>query len=260
MESTSLEEALARFERDAAAVAKTLAAATREVKKLEAAAAVGDLRALRSGADASARLSEHAAQAVCELRDSWQFDEAAHFDDGGFTKEVLALAAEEGLKAFESDERLLSYPAIVRIIPAEASVLIDKKRDRRVRPSVLVRTLKALQQRPPRFKAEAFLESLANAYDLVVGTAGRRPESTEKLLDIYSVLTLMPGAARDYTKQEFARDLYLLDQSGVVTTKAGRTLSLPASALTRGAGVLTTVSRNGQAKVYAGIRFAEPVR
>ena len=80
-----------------------------------------------------------------------------------------------------------------------------------------------------------------------------REESVVKLVDVYGVLTVLPGLARDYTKQEFARDLYLLDQSGVVTTKNGRTLSLPASALTRGSGVLTTVSRSGQAKVYAGI-------
>jgi hypothetical protein len=67
----------------------------------------------------------------------------------------------------------------------------------------------------------------------------------------------MPGAAREYTKQEFARDLYLLDQSGAVITRGGRTLTLPASALTRGSGVLHTVTRSGQSKVYAGISFEE---
>jgi hypothetical protein len=71
-------------------------------------------------------------------------------------------------------------------------------------------------------------------------------------------MTLMPGSAREYTKQEFARDLYLLDQSGVVTTRRGRQLALPASALTRTSGVLTTVTRSGQEKVYAGICFGEP--
>jgi len=257
VETTSLEEALIRFDRDAAAALKTLSGAAREVKKLQAAAVVGDLRALRNGADLSARLTDQAAVAVNSLRGSWQFDEVAYFDSGEFTREILALADAEGLQAFESDDRLLSYPAIVQIVPAETSVLIDKQRDRRVRPSVLVRTLKALQQRPPKFKAEAFLETLANAYDLVVSAARGRPGSTVKLVDLYTVLTLMPGAAREYTKQEFARDLYLLDQSGAVITRGGRTLTLPASALTRGSGVLHTVTRSGQSKVYAGISFEE---
>ena len=66
----------------------------------------------------------------------------------------------------------------------------------------------------------------------------------------------MPGASREYSKQEFARDLYLLDQSGIIKTNAGRVLSLPASALTRTtSGVLSTVTRAGQPKLYAGICF-----
>jgi hypothetical protein len=257
VESISLEEALATFERDAAAAYKALSAAAREVKKLQASATVGDLRALRNAADASVRLSDQGAEAVGALRSSWQFDETAYFEGGELTREVLALAEAEGLQAFESDDRILSYPAIVQVVTADMTVLIDKKRDRRIRPSVLVRTLKALQQRPPKFKAEAFLETLASAYDLIVRSTGGRPASTVKLVDLYGVLTLMPGAGREYTKQEFARDLYLLDQSSVVVTRDGRTLALPASALTRGSGVLHTVTRSGQAKVYAGITFEE---
>ena len=75
---------------------------------------------------------------------------------------------------------------------------------------------------------------------------------------MHRVLTLLPGAAREYTRQEFARDLYLLDQSGVVDTKNGRRMTLPASAMTRGGGVLTTVTRGGQTKIYAGLAFTEP--
>ena len=70
----------------------------------------------------------------------------------------------------------------------------------------------------------------------------------------------LPGAARDYTRQEFARDMYLLDQSGLVSVKDGLRMSLPASALTRGDGVLTTVTRAGQPEVYAGVAFAGPAK
>lgn len=251
-----LEVALTDLEREADGAVRVMAAALKEAKKVKAAAAVGQLRELRTALDGAVRSADQAGVIVRAVRESWTFDEQAHFASGAYTKEVLALAADEGVHAFESDDRILSYPVIVQISAGDASVLIDKTKDRRTRPSVLVRTLRSLQGRPPKFKAEAFLESLAVAYDFVVAKTGGRGGSVVKLVDVYGALTVLPGSTREYTKQEFARDLYLLDQSGVVTTKDGRQLRLPASALTRGSGVLTTVSRSGQEKVYAGISLS----
>jgi hypothetical protein len=65
---------------------------------------------------------------------------------------------------------------------------------------------------------------------------------------VHKTLALLPGQAREYGLAEFARDLYLLDSSGTVTTKAGRRISLPASTTTKVKKVLRTVTRNGQAK------------
>jgi hypothetical protein len=80
-----------------------------------------------------------------------------------------------------------------------------------------------------------------------------------RLLDVYGVLTLLPGQSRDYSKAEFARDLYLLDQSGQnVVGSSGRRLRWAASSGTRGSGVLTTVARSGQQQRYWGIAFEEP--
>ena len=53
------------------------------------------------------------------------------------------------------------------------------------------------------------------------------PGATVKLSDVYTVLTVLPGSARDYSRQELARDLYLLDQSGITKTRDGRTWSCP---------------------------------
>lgn len=251
----SLEDALATVERDADAAVRAAAAALGEAKRVKAAAASGQLRVLRQALDGAVRLADQAAVTAHDVRDGWTFDEQAHFASGAFTKEVLAAAAEQGLDAFESDDRILSYPAIVSLSMSDTTVVIDKRKDRRVRPSVLVRTLQAMQTKPPKFKADAFLESLATAYDLVVANRRTQPGATVKLVDIYGVFTVLPGAGRDYSRQELARDLYLLDQSGVTTTKDGRVLRLPASALTRGTGVLRTVSRSGQEKLYAGISF-----
>jgi hypothetical protein len=253
--STSLEDALQAVERDADAAIKSLGAALKAAKKAKSAAALGQIRDLEQAMDAATALAGQAAESVGDIRAGWQFDVGGWFASGEYAKELLASAAEAGVKAFESDERILCYPVIVQVSASDATIVVDKQKDRRIRPSVVVRHLDALQERPPKFKPESFMESLAAAYDYVVAAKGLRPGTAAKLVDVHRVLTLLPGAARDYTRQEFARDMYLLDQSGVVTAKDGRHMSLPASALTRGSGVLTTVTRAGQTKVYAGVAF-----
>lgn len=255
MTDISLEQALEDIERQGDLAVRAANAALRDAKRMKAAAATGQLRSLRQTLDAMVRAAEDAAATAREARDEWSFDEQEYFASGAFTKEVLAAAAEQGVDAFESDDRILSYPAIVSVSAADATVVIDKRRERRVRPSVLVGALQALQTKPPRFKADAFLEALATAYDMVVARRGLPPGATVKLTDVYGVLTVLPGSARDYSRQELARDLYLLDQTGITGTKDGRVMRLPASALTRGGGTLRTVTRSGQEKVYAGISF-----
>lgn len=254
---SSLEDALQEVERDADGAIKALGAALKAAKKAKTAAAHGQVRDLQQAMDATVGLAGQASEAARGLRHGWRFDVAQWFSSGNYVKELLAAAADAGVAAFESDERILSYPVIVQVSPADSAIVIDKKKDRRVRPSVVTAHLAALQQNPPNFRADAFIESLAAAYDLVVASKKLRPGSVARLVDLHKVLTLLPGASRDYTVQEFARDLYLLDQKGVVDTKSGRRMSLPASALTRTGGVLTTVTKGGQRKLYAGISFTE---
>ncbi len=252
----SLEEALRAVELDADAALKALGAALRAAKRAKLAAATGQVRDLQVAMEAAVALAGEASGAAAALRDGWTFDVAGWISSGAYAKELLAAAAEAGVKAFESDERILCYPAVVQVSASDATVAVDKRKDRRIRPSVVVRALGALQQRPPAFKADAFIESLATAYQLVVADKGLRPGGPARLVEVHKVLTLLPGAARDYTRQEFARDIYLLDQSGIVETRDGRRMTLPASAMTRGSGVLTTVTKAGQTKVYVGVAFA----
>ncbi|GAC1361425.1 MAG: hypothetical protein NVSMB32_00340 [Actinomycetota bacterium] len=157
---------------------------------------------------------------------------------------------------FEEDERLLCYPSLVRILPGDWAIEVDKRRDRRLRPSLVIRLLQAAQAKGPSFKPEPFLESLATAFDHVVAKEGKKRDGVARLVDVWAVLTLLPGQAKEYTKQEFARDLYLLDQSGKAQVKDGRRFHFLASTGTKGAGVLTTVARNGQPQRYWGISFS----
>jgi hypothetical protein len=112
-----------------------------------------------------------------------------------------------------------------------------------------------MQGRSPRFRAEAFIEALARAYDLVRASQGKERGATVKLIDVYRALTVLPGQSAAYSQQEFARDIYLLDESGVDRTKDGSRMTLPASSGARTSSSLATVMRNGELKIYYGVDF-----
>ncbi|HVM26364.1 MAG TPA: hypothetical protein VM433_01670 [Mycobacteriales bacterium] len=255
MQQDGLEAALAAAQAQVETAARAAGVVARELKKARAGAVTGQVRELRKALDAAVTAGDELADAVRQAQSSYDFDETAHLSSGGYAKELLATAVEQGVAMFEEDDRLLCYPSLLRVLPGDAAVEVDRRRERRLRPSVVVAALAAAQARPPRFKAEPFLESLAAAYALLAEKEGK-PDPVLRLDAVWGVLTLLPGAAREYSRPEFARDLYLLDQSGVTTTKAGRTLRWHASSGTRGAGVLTTVAKTGQQQRYWGVSFS----
>jgi len=250
-----LEEALAATESSIEAAQRAAATVTRELKRARAGAAVGQVRDLRRALAASVEGAQVLAAAVKEAEASYSLDETDHLASGAYARELLDAATDAGLAMVEDDDRLLCYPSLVRVLPGDAALDIDRRRERRLRPSVVVGLLAAAQARPPKGKPEALLESLAAAYELLAARE-ERPDPVLRLDAVWQVLTMLPGAARDYSKPEFARDLYLLDQSGTVTTRSGRQLRFHASSGTRGAGVLTTVARTGQQQRYWGVSFS----
>src|SRR5262249_26436284 len=153
-------------------------------------AATGQVRELRRALDSAVAQAESLTAVARDLRARYDLDESAYLASGGYAKELLAMAAERGVAMFEEDERLLCYPSIVRLVPGDGAVEIDRRRERRLRPSVLVGLLAARQAKPPKFRPEPFLESLAECYDLLVARSGKQPETVVRLYDIWSVLTL----------------------------------------------------------------------
>jgi hypothetical protein len=257
----SLEQALAQTEADAEAALKAASTVATALKKYRTAAHVGNLRDLRSTIATAEQALAALQQQVEVAKEGWDFDEQAYFADGAFAQEVLATAQRMNLQVYEQDDLLYSYPSLIRVLPSDRAVTIDKKRERRLRPSVLVAHLKDLQQRPARFKAEEFLEALYNAYKIKVvedkGKEGLANGDLVRLRDLYAVLTLLPGQTRLYTLQEFARDFYLLDQSDVHVTKDGWGMYPSASTATRGArpGTLKVITQRGEEKLYYGLAF-----
>jgi hypothetical protein len=150
---------------------------------------------------------------VANVAESWEFDEEAYLQGEGFVDELIAAGERAGLRISFQDNRLYAYPALVRVLPGDRAVLIDKVRERRLRPSVLADLLRDRQKRPPRFKASDFLEALHDVYQVAIRQHGTRlmEGAPVPLLDLYELFTLLPGARREYSAQEFARDVYLGD-------------------------------------------------
>lgn len=256
---SSLEKALGKTEADADAAFKTATAAVGALKKFRAAAKAGNLRELQKTIESAEQAITALKQQFIKAKEGWTFDEEAHLSGRAFLSEILEAAGQIGVKIFEQDDRLYCYPFLIRILPNERSILIDKTRERRLRPSVLVGHLKELQNKPVRFNSKAFLESMYSAYSIAVKTRGKERVRTGlvvPLVEIYGLLTLLPGQSKDYSRQEFARDLYLLDQSGVRNTKNGLVVSLHApSGRERASKLISIVTRDGGVKRYYGISF-----
>lgn len=252
-----LEGVLATTEEQVDAALKATAALTRELRRAKQAAGRGQLRDLRRALSAATAQAEQTARATESTAAAFDLDEEEHLASGTYAKELLEAAAQHNVAIYEADDRLVCYPSLIKVLPGDAAVEIDRRREKRLRPSVLVGLLAAAQARPPRFQPEPFLESLAAAYDLVRRREQQREGSVVRLVDVWSVLTLLPGQQRDYTRPEFARDLYLLDSSGVTTAKSGLRLRWHASSGTRDSGTLTTVAQTGQQQRYWGISLTD---
>lgn len=254
-----LEAALRQTETDADASLKAAAAATRSLKRFRSVIHDGNLREVGAALAAVQQTLDALQHQVATTRARWDFDETGYFGSGAYTRELLATAERMQIALFEQDDRLYCYPSLVRVLPADRTILIDRTRERRLRPSLVVEHLRTLQERPPRFQPDAFLEALLKAYRVLarrhgVGALERGP--VERLVDVYELLTLLPGQSREYSRQEFARDIYLLDRSGVTEAKNGWVVSFPASTGTKSTGgVMTAITEKGQERRYWGISF-----
>jgi hypothetical protein len=253
---STFEQGFAETERAAGSTVKAATTVAAIAKQIHKAARHGDISAIRRLTERLATAADAARQEVDNARTSWPFtpdEEEAYLRDA-YEDELLGAAAAAGLRIDRRDGALVSFPSIVHILPQARALKVDRRKLPSLRPSTVVETLKANQTKKPSFATERFLETLHRAYRLIVGVNGHG--SVAPLTAIYESLTLLPGSAADYGTSDFARDLYLLDRSGVSQTKNGARVSLPASTGTKSArGVYTFVAPDGQVLTYYGIRF-----
>ena len=261
----NLEKALAWTEADAEVTLKAGGAVLRVLRKLRTAAKEGNLRDIDASFETAENVIATLRQQFTNAKENWGFDQESYFASNSYAAELVKAGMETGLRIFERDEQLFCYPSLVRISPTERAVLIDKKLERRIRPSLLATRLKNLQQKPPSFKAEAFLESLFKAYLKAMAISHNMKALQEEaigpsifLVDIYELLTMLPGQAREYSRQEFAHDIYLLHRSDRNCTRSGAEIGF---SLFTGRGkpskVLAAIDEAGERKPYYAIYFTQ---
>ena len=255
---TTFERGFADTERAATSAAQAAGAVLAAAKQMQKAALEGDIAKIRKASDRLESALEVARQEVANARSAWPYapgDEEVYLRDE-YERELLEVAKTEGLRIDRQDERLVAFPSVVRVVPAERAVRIDRKRVPAIRPSKLVALLKANQTKKPKFASERFLGAIYRAYRLIAGKDGIG--KTVPLSSIYEAITLLPGTASEYDKSDFGRDMFLLDRSGVTHVKSGARFSLPASAgIREGRGIFSFVAPDGETITYYGIRFSE---
>jgi hypothetical protein len=238
--------------------AKKHAAAVAKLEKAVAQGNLRDLEKLRQAAqNAAANLAEKAD--ACAPLD---FDTAHYLTtEGGFVQELQDEAQRAGVKLSEREGVIFCYPVLLRREPEIGAVRIDKKLEFNLRPDVLAALLRRVQAQEPKAKSAQFIETLFEAYELLRAGAKTDDYIDRPLSEIYQVLTLLPGAAREYTLLDFTRDIYFLDTSGIGETKRGYRLSLPSSTASREGAKgkrLHFVTRDGAEKEYSTIKFTPP--
>lgn len=259
------EQALAQTESDALDLQRAALAVVKASKQLVAASKTGDVAALEKALAETKRTTTALAVQQRNTQEGWYFDAIGHIRDGEYLDELKGAAEAQGLGLFEQEGRLFSYPVLLRIFSgsttADLAVTIDRKRTRSIRPSFLAGVLKRASTQTPKFKPDVFLKALYEAYRVAEAERGQRNMDARtgpmvELARLYELLTLFPGQQKDYGRQEFARDLYLLDQSAVKETN-NHSFRFAASTGTKGSAskLFQLVDREGRERVYYAISF-----
>lgn len=263
----SFEQAFNDTEKAAAAAVASAGDLIRLAKQLQKASKEGNIAAMKRVQGRLDAAWGSLGQTVANAVQFWPFqdDEEEQYLRNGYSAELRRVALERGLEIHERDDRLISHPSILRVLPGERAIRIDKKRISSIRPSYLADILLKNQQKPGRYQSSTFLDALYNVYsdivrdelsdrDRLVKTVGR----VVPLDRIYRLFTSLPGSSREYDRTDFARDLYILDTNGPKRTKQGAAVSFPSSTGTRRSkGLFSFVGPDGGDVEYYGLRFTE---
>ena len=267
---TTFEQAFSDTERAADSALKSAGAVNRHARALMRAAKAGNIAAVkRAQADLKSAMIA-LSQEVDNANSVWPFqeDEEERYLQDGYADELIAAAQDVELSVYKQDAALISYPSVVRILPGDRAVRIDRRLERGIRPSHLAATLLKNQRRTGGFRPNQFLESLYNVYYVIT----RESESNKDMVGgsgriiplslIYNMMTSGPRGRREYGRQDFALDVYAIETEGPRVTRRGYRVDFPSSTGTRrrASDLFEFIDPDGQRVTYYGVRFSEDAR
>ena len=261
----TFEQGFADAEKAADSVLNELTRFSNLARQLRKAAREGNIAAVRRSAERLQGGLNLVRQEVANAANAWPFtpDDEQRYLQEQYVGELMDEARKKNIQMYHRDGRLIAHPSVVRVMPGDRAVQINRRQYSTIRPGKIVADLEKLQNSPPRSRPQPFLESLYEAY-----LALSRSDTVDRLklgdvgqvirLDrIYSLFTGLPGTKRDYSLLDFARDLYSLETSGIKAVRAGARVSFPASTGTRSSrGTISFVGPDGATVDYYGIQFA----
>jgi len=250
----NFEQGFSEVERAATGIVRTAATLASAAKAMIRAARDGDIASVSKSAQKLGSLADTVLQEISNTRSAWPFnaDGEERYLKEQYTDELLRAAEKEGVKMQRRDGQLIAYPFIVRVLPAERAIQLNRTKIAKLRPSKLMAKLKVAQAHKSKGSVQPFLEALYSAYALVAGPDG----GAVTLAKIYKAFTLLPNSSAEYSRDDFARDLLTLDRSGIAETKSGARFSLPASTGTKESrDTFACVAPDGEVVTYYAIHF-----
>ena len=262
---STFEQGFAAAENAADAVLKTLGDVSKLTRQMRKAAQDGNIAAVRRTSERLQDSINLIRQEVANAGNAWPFtseDERTYLQER-YAEELKEVARGKGLQVFDRDGRLIAHPSVVRVMPGEKAVQVNRRQSSAIRPSKVVGVLQDLQKKPPKFNPQQFLEALYEAYLALTSsdTAGRLKLGElgqgVRLERIYNLFTGLPGAKREYGKLDFARDLYNLKSRGVTQVRSGPRLFISEAASGQNPrGTFSFIGPDGATVIYSAIQFS----
>lgn len=263
-ENPSIEATLDDMRAAARRVSKLAKELDATSRALEHAAAKGELNRLKAAMERAAALHRQTEDEVVRLTNSWPMDDSAvdQVLDRNLMAEVADLLKQQGIELHRYGSGWSVSPLLLRVDAKSRAIKIDRTRLATLRPSLIAAAVAAARQRPSS-RPDQFIETLYTAYRSAVGSISLTEQPTRlgssiPLSEVYKSLTLLPESRREYPIESFTRDLYVLDRSGVATTKGGLRMFFSSSTSSKGGGgVLTVLDDTGAPQNYFAVAFRE---
>ena len=142
----------------------------KQLRRLRKASQDGNITAVKREQGRLSEALSKVSEAVSDASVAWSYDDGEEVQylraDDGYAAELRRVASEKGLVIRERDGQLICHPFIVRIIPGERAVRIDKKKVSAIRPSHLTEVLVKAQKSPPRYRPQSFPRGAAQGLSI----------------------------------------------------------------------------------------------